>query len=226
MLIFYTLTLNYNWGGKKNFWRLESDYFSAIKAVVNVFISLLSLLLGLFRSPSLNFLVYYNLLNEHFLVHWLVIAAFFASVTPHVCFQGTWAHKRKTTFLALEGSLSCMASLMISQVSMRGKRNPANVTFIGFDSIVNSVVYFKISALCEKFSTDFALKRLNTLMRSYVNLQTTSSGVCFRTVRTLKRKFTCVYQLVCLLMSFCNELLPTANKRTHKWSFTCLKINK
>ena len=227
MLIEDTLTLYNSRSGKQNFWRLKCDNFSAVKAIVNIFISLFSLFLSLSSSPSLNFLVHYNLLNEKILVHRLVIVAFFTSVTPHVCFQGTRAHKRKTTFLTLEWSLSCVASLMISKVSVCSKRNTANVTFVGFYPIVNSVVNFKITALGEELPTDFTLKRFDTLMRSYVNFQTTSSGVRFRTVRTLKGKFTCVYQLVCLLMSFSNELLSTASERTNKWSFSSLKwLNK
>lgn len=67
-----------------------------------------------------------------------------------------------------------MASLMISKVSVRGKRNTANVTFVGFYPIVDSVVNFKITALGEELPTDFTLKRFDTLMRSYVNFQTTS----------------------------------------------------
>ena len=94
------------------------------------------------------------------------------AVTFHVSFKGTGAHKRETTYFAAEGSFSCVAPLVITQVAVRSKRNIANVTFIGFYAFVYPIMYFQVTSFCEKFSTNPAFKWFNTLMSSDVYFQT------------------------------------------------------
>lgn len=114
MLNFDTLTLCSCWSWKQNFWWFKRDYFSAIKAVIDIFVSFFGFFFRFFYSPPLDFFVNYNLLYKKVLIRRLVIISFFASVTPHMCFQSARAHERKAALLTLEWSFSSVTSLMIS----------------------------------------------------------------------------------------------------------------
>jgi len=89
---------------------------------------------------------------------------------------------------------------------------------------MNAIMNFKITTFGKKFSANFTLKRFYTLVCSNMNLQSTSPRVSLFAKRAFKRQLTSMNQFMRLLVTFSYKLLATSLVKTHKWTFSSLKI--
>jgi len=102
-------------------------------------------------TPSLLAVISKHITSEHifFTLSRLVglIFIFYTYIsavlmTSHMRFQSAWSHERERTYFATERSFTCVASLVVAQMTMGRERNLADVTFIGFNTFVDAIMNF------------------------------------------------------------------------------------
>ena len=144
----------------------------------------------------------------------LTLEGLFTCMAAHMDLERARPHEALLANVALKGPLTCMASIMVRQVPMRGKRAAAVLERADerLLTVMDALVCLEIALLSEALATALELtdEWLLSCMRSHVDFESPSARVALTTDFTIVGLLASVNKLVSLQMSFRDKTLIAA----------------